>query len=316
MVNPYQALYGYTVPLGAYQVMYGATNSHHQKYKRLLHMMSKVIRLRKKAARTGNSKKRAKLIGEVKKLRHQIKALRAQLQQSGVDTSNAESEATTQEAMTADDGSGDGSDGGNDNVVSSSMHKARHHIRRLGSQKRHHIHRMGSSRKSTMHAKRQHYRKTKMPYRHKKVKGRMGIRTSAVRMHKYVLARQHAAQLHQLNPRKHRARLPGQRAFDGRRRQGPISAQEVAQQDISPDSDMDMDAMTMPMPTDLTPTDIPDIDFDMNDAPESMIDSASMAAEAALSGVMDFAGGLWSNKFVKYGAIGLGLWFVFGKKLR
>lgn len=311
--NPYTAIYGYTAPLGAYQVMYGAHKRRKKKGKDLgkkgytnagrlrahiLNLMALRVRMKKRLAHAkahGKGPEAEGLKLAVHKLNKKIDTLRAKLHAMR-QPAPSESEAAEVEASTPE------------TISSRTMHpadEADQAIRKMGDE---------ATGSTTMHAKRHHYRKHKMPHRHKKVKGRMGIRTSAVRHHKYALHKKHAARLHQLNPRKHRARLPGQRAFDGRRRQGPISAQEVAQQDISPDSDMDMDMM--PMPTDLTSTDIPDIDFDMAPSPDGMIDSASMAAEAALSGVMDFAGDLWSNKFFKYGAIGLGLWFVFGKKHR
>lgn len=279
-INPYTALYGYTAPLGAYQVMYGASDARHKKYKKMLHLMAKRIRLKKKMARAGNSRKRAALQAEIKMLAKHIKKLRADLQSDGVNTSAAEVEAAEVEASAPD-------------ITGSTTVRRPTRSRRVTG-------------RTSLHARRYHYRKTKMPHRHKRIKGRQGIRTSAVRHHKYALQKQRAQTIQ--HPWRNRARLPGQRAFDGRRRQGPISAQDVSTQDVSPEPMDDIDsalAMDPNIDPTMMDTDVPDIEFAQ----------ASEVGEA-LSGVMDFATGLWENKFVRWSAIGLGVWFVFGKKLR
>lgn len=305
--NPYQALYG----LGAYQVMYGAAEN--KPYKKMLQLMAKRIRLKKKLTHTRNDKKRTQIKKELAMLNKHIAHLKAQLQNQGADTSEAESAAATIEATTPDTGS----DSGTGTSAAAKM------LRRKKMLRKHHVRRMGSARRSRMMKPKRRSRTLKPKgYAHKRVKGRQGIRTSAVRHHKYALRKQHAQQIRRYG-QQHRARLPGQRQFDGRRRQGPISASEIQQAPVAADADMNddgmLDAGVMPemsmsdelsmdpnMTSEMYATDTPDIDFETD----------GMTADEALSGVMDFAGDLWSNKFFRYGAIGLGLWAVFGKKLR
>jgi hypothetical protein len=314
--NPYQALYGYTAPisLGAYQVMYGAPKRRrklgkdlgkkgYKSAKRLhAHILNMMALRRRMMKRWSRAKARGqdievkalaramhKLSKKIGTLKKQLRAMRhpapTEAQAAQVEASTPEITGSTTMVHPEDEA---------DAAIT------------------------GSTTMSP-HAKRQHYRKHKMPFRHKRIKGRMGIRTSAVRHHKYALRKKRAQTIR--HPYRHRARLPGQRAFDGRRRQGPISAQEVQEQDVAPETavdvgmdDMDLDAAgidsmdAMDGMDDLTET-----------APDGLVDSAAMAADEALSGVMDFANDLWDNKpkLLLYGLLGYGAYCMLkGKKRR
>lgn len=272
--NPYVVAYNGAAPFGAYMALYGsygAQKAHAQSYKTLLHLMAKRIRLKKHLMRA-SGKKAAKIKNEIRMLNKHISHLKAQLAAKG---QRAPSE---QEAVIASTSMG------SEAVTATS---------RFGSKR----HRRGIRRLRN----RDHFRRRVYPnvLPAPSVDAiAAGGGTAEFVTPPPVLTGQTPPWIHsRYSP--HRARLPGQRQFDGRRRSGPISAQDVQTQDVSQDAPDDGDILassTMGIT-----------------ASSSMGDEVADAADAALSGVMDFVGGVFDDrqKLLTYGAIGLGVFFLY-----
>ncbi len=248
----YQALYGYTSPLGAYQALYGAATGPAVKdYKKLVHLMKKRNRIAHKlhSGHSESASKKSKMKNELKMLTKHIKHLKTKLGALG---DKAEQEAASSSGGTITTSGSRASSSGH---VNRGAHPG---LRRHGHG---HLQQRPPQRK---HAGAYAARPGELDHDGDGIMNRD-------EGHSY--------------PGQHRARLPGQRGADGRRRQGPISANEMQSTDVSQDtSDDSMD----------------------------MYDTGENTVEEALAGVMDFVGDVFHDKTkMLYAAgIGLGVYFL------